>query len=306
MESTQLRLAALLIIVVAIILAILLAFVIPINRLQDQLNFDPKRGTAFNTITPAPTTPGPSPTLLKINLEEGSTMGTTTPRPNCTHTALYWVYHVESWPEQMVVGSQAYTKQEMLTVIQSSSVSVSNVLFIQFAAAYLNVFFGADPTGIEDVMIAASEWLFKHPSGLTLVDKDVQQALVMVGTLENFNQGGMGPGPCPDEASAYSNQAAFIIAPVLSVTPASISMTSAVTSTPVATLTPSPTRSSILPLPRLPTATPTATPKPPKHSNPKPKSTEPPPPVETEPPPPVKTEPPPPPPPPPPPRPTEP
>jgi hypothetical protein len=294
MYNAQTRWIALLVILGSIILAAIFSIVVPkvyygVNPNPDIVWQPPNIGTLSGTSTPSPTNPP---------AQSDSFVATSTLSPNCTRTAIYWVYRLEDWPQEIFLGNFYYGKNEAINLIQSPSVNVSNVLFIQFIAAYLNLVYGSDPSAIGDVMNDASEWLYDHPVGGALLEPDAQKAALLAKSLEDYNTGGVGPGRCPDDPSAYEGQTARIPVPVLSITPsnvlADILATNQVTPTLLGTATASPTITSTRPIFFLPTAT--RTDRPSRNLNPtRPPATQQPPtrePPPTEPPPPTREPPP--------------
>lgn len=310
MGLTQVRWAALLIVMATVILSVLLAIVIPLDRYNTEFNTDfsqkyPELATLISTRTVVAVAELPTLTPLPVNVNLDIATATATLQPNCTHIALYWVYHLELWPEAIDLGKVYFSKDEALQILQSNSVSASHLLFIQFVAAYLNIINGADPIPIADVIMPASDWLYEHPPGGVLQETDMQQTISMAEKLEDYNAGYTGPSRCLNDPSSYGDQVAGVQVPALSMTPSIVMLTSVVTPTPLTTLTVTPTWTPTQT--RTPTSrpatynTPTLTattrpPKPPKPQDTSPPDTQaPPPPQETEPPP-QETEPPPPPP----------
>jgi len=276
-DARPFRWIALIVILATIIISGLMSIVIPYNESQAKMNqyFGWKNtetgteigssiGTSSLVSTPSVT---PEPPLTS-EAEPGRVTATATPKLNCTHPALYWVYHLDSWPEHFLLGNFTYTKDEALQFIQATPADASSLLFIHLNAAYLNMISGADATVIEEGFIKASEWMGIHPVGGMVSLSEAQQAIEMAQTLENYNEGNMGPGRCPDESSLSASQGAGISVPVLSVTPSAILLTHVVTPTGVSSATPTPTSISIKPTYIPPQAT--ATSKPERRTNPKP------------------------------------
>jgi hypothetical protein len=297
---TQVRWAALLIVLATVILSVLLAVVIPLDRYNTEFNVDfsqkyPELATLISTRTVAAVASQQTLTPLPANVKLALATATATLQPNCTHIVLYWVYHLELWPEAIDLGKAYFTKDEAFQILRSTAVSASHLLFIQFVAAYLNIINGADPISIADVIMPATDWLHAHPPGGVLQEADMQQAMSMAEKLADYNAGHVGPNRCLNDPSSYDDQVAGIQVPALSMTPSIAMLTSVVTPTllPTRTVTPTwtPTQT------RTPTLrptfynTPTLTattrpPKPPKPQNTSPPDTQaPPPPRDTEPPP---------------------
>jgi hypothetical protein len=196
---------------------------------------------------------------------------------NCTYSVLYWFYHLENWPPQIVVGSLTYSKEEALAILQASNPGSAGSLFSQLHGAILNYLAGADFEAVKQTAIDASSWLNNHPEGVEISEEDRQTALALERALEDYNKGVTGPGRCPDEPVVPA--LAPTSAPTLTDTP---NPTITGTNTPVSTRpkpTPTDTRR---PRPAKPTSEPppqpTETPPPPPPTDPpQPPTKEPPP-----------------------------
>lgn len=298
----------LLIILATIILSAVLSILIPFTQSRNHMNVvSGWKAVAFSTLVPTSSpqvivTATKTPLILPTYIESTEPVQAT-PKPSCTHSEVYWIHHVDDWPAEFGLGRLAYTKEEALRFIQAPSIDVSSLLFFHFTMAYLNVLSGADATIVGDVVIEAGNWLSDHAFGGLISDAEVQHVIAMARVLEDYNEGGRGPGRCTDEPAVEAYQVTAIPVPVLSITPSSLLQFHMSTSTPLATVT---TAAGVTSRP--PTFIPkksTATRKPPKPPTPKPtaaQATQPPPtnePPPTQPPPthePPPTEPPPPPP----------
>ncbi len=290
METTNSRWLVLLVIGAVIVAAILFAILLPVIYYGGVV-WDPPIDVAIpilNTNTPALTF---TQSLAVATAQNGLITATATIDPNCTRTAIYWVYQLDKWPGQFILGDFSTGKDEVVTVIQTSTVDASILLLVEFVATYNNLVYGADPSRIEGIMSETSEWLSLHPPGAMLLESEAQQAMQLVMSLEEFNRGIVGPGQCADDPSAYTGLTSRIPVPALSITPSMLLLTNVVMSTPQDTSTVTPTLTATRRVFSLPT--PTKTPKPGQDQNPNP--TQPPPtrePPPTEPPPPTREPPP--------------
>ncbi len=138
---------------------------------------------------------------------------------NCTFSAWHWLEQPEIWPAQVSVGSLNYTQEEALRLIREGPVDVFKILFIQFHTAYLNVIWGADPAQITEAMFEASQWLLEHPGGSTLTEEESQRGLKIAKTLQEYNDGDIGPGRCPAEAPVPKLAGTAFLRAALSLTP---------------------------------------------------------------------------------------
>ena len=150
--------------------------------------------TATPTETPLPPQPTPTATLAP----------SATPAPvdeKCTRSAVYWAYHPESWPYQVVVGNFTYTRDQAVVLFSSQSRDIPWVLFIQFHAAILNYLSGTNPGAIEQVLLDASTWIGTHPFGGSVSEEDLLAAQPLAKALEDYNNGVTGPALCQDDPS---------------------------------------------------------------------------------------------------------
>jgi hypothetical protein len=144
--------------------------------------------------TRTPTSPPPTPTSVIVPVN--------TAVKNCTYSAVYWAYHPEKWPPQIVVGSFTYTKEEALSILQTGEQDSTAKLFAQFHAAILNFLSGTTFDVVKQNAIEASDWLNSHPIGSQTSDEDRKIAETLSKILENYNLGNTGPGRCQDEPSS--------------------------------------------------------------------------------------------------------
>ncbi len=220
------------------------------------------------TPSPVPPTPTPQPTATASLTPEAVVI------KNCTYSAMYWIYHPEAWPPQIVVGSLTYHKDEALAILQSPDQGPAARLFSQLHAAILNYLAGADFSAVRQTTLEASDWLTGHPAGAEISAADLEAGRALEQALEAYNTGLVGPGRCPDEP----------LVPLLTATDTS-TPTETPTLAPTATNTPGPrspaepTKPPRRPRPQKATDTPRPpgdTPKPPTDT---PRPTKPPPPT---------------------------
>ena len=72
------------------------------------------------------------------------------------------------------------------------------ILIHQLIAAKLNVASGADSSAIASTITAADNFLTAHPLGSSLGSAAKTQGTSLASTLDNYNNGLIGPGHCPD------------------------------------------------------------------------------------------------------------
>ncbi len=275
MEETRQKLFLQLFVMATVIsLSLILTVYIASTYYKDVANLSFWTPVPSDTLTDTPVTPiQPTPTHTPTR--------TATPTPtmvkDCTHSALYWLYHPEAWPPQIVVGSLTYTKEEAIVTIRSPNPDSAAKLFAQLHAAILNNLTGADFEIVRQTTIDAGKWLTDHPAGAQISAASQQTGLSLMRTLEDYNNGLTGPGRCADEPAppAPTDTPTPQISPTPTVT---VSETPASPRYPLPTKTthktrPPATRPPAINTPKPPTNTPrppTNTPKPPTKPPPTP------------------------------------
>ena len=191
------RIKLTLILVFAIIFVIVgISFVLPEVYLSDtysDVDMD-QEWTPVDTNTPAQTvTASPTPTTQKrvVNVD--------TPMPtkdtNCVFPSEYWREHTELWLD-LEVGNATYTKADIYSIFDRSSSQIQQILLKQLYLTNLNVFSGADPFIIQDVLIDAHQWLQENQPDKPLSGEARSVAVQLAQTLAAFNTGVIGSGYC--------------------------------------------------------------------------------------------------------------
>ncbi len=117
---------------------------------------------------------------------------------DCTLTQGYWKNHEEAWPvSSLTLGNVTYTKAELL-VIFTTPVKGNGLISLahQLIAAKLNVAAGADDAAIASTIDAADDLIGDLVVGEDSLSTDAVGDLV--GKLDAFNNGDIGPGHCGD------------------------------------------------------------------------------------------------------------
>jgi len=119
----------------------------------------------------------------------------------CTYSMGYWKNHPEAWPvDEISIGNITYTKEEALDILKTPTEGdATYILAYQLIAAKLNVANGADVDEIELTIKEADAWLSTHPLGSDPSDPDREQGIALAETLDNYNNGLLGPSHCEDE-----------------------------------------------------------------------------------------------------------
>ena len=128
---------------------------------------------------------------------------------NCTYTQGYWKNHPGAWPtSSMVLGTVSYSAAELITILNEPVVGNGLVsLAHQLIAAQLNVMNGANPGTITATIASANALiggLVVPPVGSGTLVPAATSALTQ--TLDDFNNGIIGPGHCgatPSRSSTW-------------------------------------------------------------------------------------------------------
>jgi uncharacterized delta-60 repeat protein len=112
----------------------------------------------------------------------------------CPRTQGYWQTHPDAWPvSSLTLGSQAYTKDQLLTLLASPTRGdASIVLAQQLIAAKLNVAYGVDPASIAATLAHAdallSSFIGKVPYGVRTSSVIGQAMAADAVQLDQFNK----------------------------------------------------------------------------------------------------------------------
>ena len=131
---------------------------------------------------------------------------TTLPRTSadCTVSQGYWKNHPESWSRvpTLTLGSVAYTQAQVLAILRQPARGNGLVsLAHQLIAARLNMLLGVVPPAIVSLAVDLADTTI----GTLVVPPIGGGRLVpcstspMTWTLDEFNNGSLGPGHCPDD-----------------------------------------------------------------------------------------------------------
>jgi hypothetical protein len=189
---------------------------------------------------------------------------------NCTYHYYFWVGRPDSWPGEIVMGNVTYTREDLFEIVTLVSEDTSTRLIQQLFATYLNVLYGSDVTSVKTVIEDSNNWLISYPPESQLSEFNNQRGRSLIALLTGYNEGGFGPGICPDAPPTPDLTASVIptetpLPPTPTQTPVPPSRTPAPsrlqpgpTSTPAATSTSPPSPTPIAPV--QPTSTPMHTP----------------------------------------------
>lgn len=118
---------------------------------------------------------------------------------NCTFTQGYWKNHEEAWPvTSLTLGTVVYTAEELLSILNEPAKGNGLIILAhQLIAAKLNIFNGADPSAVAAAIAAADAQigaLVIPPVGDGFLSPASVSATAT--TLDNYNNGLIGPGHC--------------------------------------------------------------------------------------------------------------
>jgi len=126
------------------------------------------------------------------------------PSPVCPQSQGYWKNHPDAWPvTSLMLGSQTYTKAELLTILHTAigtgkNADASLILAHQLIATKLNIANGADgtpvTTTIADADAVLSLYTGKLPYGVRTNSTNGQRMVNDAATLESYNKGALTPG----------------------------------------------------------------------------------------------------------------
>ena len=130
---------------------------------------------------------------------------------NCTFTQGYWKNHTEVWPvASLMLGTVNYTAAQLLTILnQPAQGNKLTILAHQLIAAKLSLANGANPASISSTIAAADALiggLVVRPIGAGSLP--TSPATGYANTLDDFNNGLIGPGHCgtvPASASTWGS-----------------------------------------------------------------------------------------------------
>lgn len=123
------------------------------------------------------------------------------PSNNCTFTQGFWKNHPEVWPiEDISLGDVLYTKAEAIDILKTPPArgDATYILAHQLIAAKLNILNEADPGAVETTITDADDWLSTYPPGSNPPDPDHTVGVGLAETLDDYNNGLIGPGHCED------------------------------------------------------------------------------------------------------------
>jgi hypothetical protein len=157
--------------------------------------------TATPTATPTPTvTPTPTPNPTPTPTVTPTPTPTPSPSLGCTLSQGYWKNHTSEWPvTNLTLGTVNYTASQ-LQLIFAQPVAGNGLISLsyQLIAAKLNIANGADASAIQPTINAADALiggLIVPPIGTGTLTPASTSALTTA--LDNYNNGLIGPGPCP-------------------------------------------------------------------------------------------------------------
>lgn len=96
-----------------------------------------------------------------------------------------------------MIGGTTYTQTQLLAILDTSPEGdATYILAHQLIAAKLNILYGADGTAVQTTVTESDVYLTAHPMGSNPTDPDREQGVTMANTLDQYNNGVIGPGHC--------------------------------------------------------------------------------------------------------------
>jgi Mg-chelatase subunit ChlD len=142
---------------------------------------------------------------VTVEVDDGGSVETTTftlsyaaSNCGCTLTQGYWKNHESAWPvSELQLGDVDYDQSALLVLLRTPvRGDVSLTLAHQLIAAKLNVAAGADDGDIYVSIDAADAWLTSKGGTLPLGKKGDATATELASLIDDWNNGGTGPGHC--------------------------------------------------------------------------------------------------------------
>ncbi|RPI35206.1 MAG: hypothetical protein EHM70_00415 [Chloroflexota bacterium] len=179
------------------VLTISLGVIIPGLILESNI-----RRVVYNTPRP-PATSTPTP-FQPIKASYPLSTNTAAPIASllCTYNTTYWLSHPEAWPPVAVIGSASYTREDMLQLLLNATNDTTIMLIRTFYITALNLHYGADPLEIASTVAEANTWLTENIPGSELTQDKRDKASSLAARLNDYNNGVVGPGLCPDAPPA--------------------------------------------------------------------------------------------------------
>jgi hypothetical protein len=261
----------------AIFSVMLLLTLLGCNSRTGPANSSPTATQANNPGTPTLHASTPTATATPTATQVSLNQPTATSDLNCTYSQYYWQNNPSQWlSENIVIGRLTYTKSDALAIFNSQETDVTVEVLKQFFSAALNILKGADPSDIENDIVAVSRWINENPLNSDLSESERATAESLRQSLQDYNSGVTGPGACPDEPSTPT--------PTITPTPTPTPTNTPRPALPGSRSTPTATKERNEPPPKRPTDTPepqpTELPPPPPPTQAPPPTQPPPPPTE--------------------------
>ncbi len=118
---------------------------------------------------------------------------------NCTDIYEYWKIHPEKWPEQVQIGGGSIDRNQAATLLKAPSPDPIQDLERVLYDTQLNIAAGADPSAVQNTVVNANTWLKENQSSTLLSDFNRSIGDAYKQTLVDFNNGVIGPEPCPNQ-----------------------------------------------------------------------------------------------------------
>lgn len=151
--------------------------------------------------TPRPTSTHfsePLTEIVEVVAEEESQTEAPDEGTNCTYPLYYWSDYPDSWPSQIIIAGQIYTREDIFDIYHTGNPDAATLLIQELYTAFLNILGGASHARIDPVIVDANNWLEANPPGLAVSELNQQIGMNLATALEAYNTGRNGPPPCDD------------------------------------------------------------------------------------------------------------
>jgi hypothetical protein len=117
---------------------------------------------------------------------------------NCTYPIYYWKEYFDSWPSQIIIAGNVYTRADMFTIYNTRNPDTATLLVQELYTAFLNILGGASHIRIDPIIVDANSWLETNPPGSSISEHNQQIGSTLAAALEDYNYGLSGPKLCDD------------------------------------------------------------------------------------------------------------
>jgi hypothetical protein len=159
------------------------------------------QNSVIGPLDPPPTS---TPQASSLAIPQRQSTSADPQKEACTYPIEYWLTVPERWPAQITMGGIHYNRIDLLALLNSPEEHVAVDVMRSAFGAIMNLYSGAASPWLEDALIEMDAWLAQHPPGSPVSEFNRRRGLQLAADFENFNQGLLHPGLCPDYALAQA------------------------------------------------------------------------------------------------------